>query len=156
MMITTATSNNSNVNIASILIRIAPPQTHGGGPHSKLRASTPRVLCTRSIVFFSWRSMLLEKLARCPPEPKPNPGVTLPEQRAWFFSSSKPVGSVVSLASSLGQTVLRAASQDEVYRALQVYPVSDRDVDRRDAFSCAHHLADDLSAVDQVFGAPSL
>ena len=62
----------------------------------------------------------------------------------------------MSLAGALRQAVLRATGEDEIYRAIQVYAVADRNIDWRDTGTGADYPADDLFAVDEVGGAPLL
>src|SRR5919112_6444514 len=76
-----------------------------------------------------------------------------PHGAAWLFSTSEPVGRVVRLPRTLRQPVLRAAGQDEIHGAPQIYAVPHRDVDGGDSVPRPDHPTDDLPTVHEVSGA---
>src|SRR5918998_3295761 len=79
-----------------------------------------------------------------------------PHGAAWLLPPSQPVGGVVRLPGRLRQSVLRAAGQDEIHGAPQIYAVPHRDVDRGDSVPRPEYPTDDLPTVHEVSGATLL
>src|ERR671913_222936 len=76
----------------------------------------------------------------------------LEERAPDLLPAAQPVCRVVGLAGGLGQTIFRAASENELDGTAQIYPVPYRDVDRRDPVAGPHGPPHDLPAVHHVRG----
>src|SRR5918992_2274423 len=79
-----------------------------------------------------------------------------PHGAAWLLPPSQPVGGVVRLPGRLRQPVPRAAGQDEIHGAPQIYAVPHRDVDGGDSFPRPDDPSDYLPTVHEVRGATLL
>src|SRR5215211_5865689 len=79
-----------------------------------------------------------------------------PHRAARLLPASQSVGGVVRLPRTLRQTVLRAAGQDEIHGALQIYAVPHRDVNGGDSLSRPDHPTDGLSTMHEISDATLL
>src|SRR5215211_7236949 len=79
-----------------------------------------------------------------------------PHRAARLLPASQSVGGVVRLPRTLRQTVLRAAGQDEIHGALQIYAVPHRYVDGGDSLSGPDHPTYGLSTMHEISGATLL